>query len=60
MLEFGKSKVVPVLNQAPRHEDVGGCGDTAPHILNYGTIIEVNGPSRSDRFTPREKVVRIR
>jgi hypothetical protein len=29
----GKSKVVPVLNQAPRHEDVLGSGGIAPRIL---------------------------
>jgi len=26
----GKGKVVPVLNQTPRHEDVSGNGDIAP------------------------------
>jgi hypothetical protein len=33
----GKCKVVPVLNQAPRHEDVLGSGGTAPRILNLGS-----------------------
>jgi hypothetical protein len=28
-----KGKVVPVLNQAPRHEDVLGSGGIAPPIL---------------------------
>jgi hypothetical protein len=28
-----KGKVVPVLNQAPRYEDVLGSGDIAPRIL---------------------------
>jgi hypothetical protein len=32
-----KGKFVPVLNQAPRHEDVWGSGGIAPCILNLGT-----------------------
>jgi hypothetical protein len=39
-LEFkgkGKGKDVPVLNLAPRHEDVLGSGDIAPRILDLGT-----------------------
>jgi len=31
------SKVVPVLNKAPRHEDVWESGSTAPRILNLRT-----------------------
>jgi len=33
----GKHKIVPVLNEAPRHEDVFGGGDIAPRILDLGT-----------------------
>jgi hypothetical protein len=33
----GKGNVVPVLNQAPLHEDVLGSGGTAPRILDLGT-----------------------
>jgi hypothetical protein len=33
----GKRKVVPVLNEAPRHEDVLGSEGTAPRILDLGT-----------------------
>jgi hypothetical protein len=29
----GEGKVVPMLNKAPRHEDVLGNEDMAPHIL---------------------------
>jgi hypothetical protein len=29
----GRVKVVPVLNEVSRHEDVLGSGGTAPHIL---------------------------
>jgi hypothetical protein len=32
-----KGKVVPVLNQAPRHEDVLGSGGIAPRVLDLGT-----------------------
>jgi len=32
-LHKGKGKVVPVLNYAPRHEDVWGSGGTAPWFL---------------------------
>jgi hypothetical protein len=32
-----KGKVVPVLNQAPRHEGVLGSGGIAPRILDLGT-----------------------
>jgi hypothetical protein len=35
-LLFVESKVVPVLNQVPRHEDVMGSGGIAPYILNLG------------------------
>jgi hypothetical protein len=35
-MELGKDKVVPVLNEAPRHEDVLGSGGIAPHILDLG------------------------
>jgi hypothetical protein len=33
----GKGKVVPVLNKAPRHEDVLGNGGIALRILDIGT-----------------------
>jgi hypothetical protein len=33
----GKGKVVPVFNQAPRHEGVLGSGGIAPCILDLGT-----------------------
>jgi hypothetical protein len=33
----GNCKVVPVLNEGPRHEDVWRSGDIAPRILNLGT-----------------------
>jgi hypothetical protein len=32
-----------VLNKAPRHENVRGCGGTAPRILDPGTEKEVSG-----------------
>jgi len=32
-----KGKIVPVLHQAPRHEDVLGHRGTVPHILNLST-----------------------
>jgi hypothetical protein len=32
-----KGKFVPVLNEAPRHEDVLGSGGIAPHIFDLGT-----------------------
>jgi hypothetical protein len=32
-----KGEVVPVLNQAPRHEDVLGSEGIDPHILELGT-----------------------
>jgi hypothetical protein len=31
-----KGKVVPMLNYAPRHENVRGSGGIAPRILNLG------------------------
>jgi len=34
---YDKGKVVPVLNEAPRHEDVLGDGSIAPRILNLET-----------------------
>jgi len=33
----GKGKVVPVFNEAQRHEDVLGSGGIAPLILDLGT-----------------------
>jgi len=33
----GRGKVVPVFNEAPRHEDVWGSGGIAPRILKHGT-----------------------
>jgi hypothetical protein len=33
----GKGKVFPLLNEAPRHEDVLEGGVTAPCILDFGT-----------------------
>jgi len=33
----GEHKVVPVLNEAPRHEQVWEGGDLTPRILNLGT-----------------------
>jgi len=33
----GKGKVAPVLNQVPRHEDIGESGGIAPHILDLST-----------------------
>jgi hypothetical protein len=33
----GKFKAVPVLNEAPRHENVLGSGGIAPRILDLGT-----------------------
>jgi hypothetical protein len=32
-----KVKIVPVLNQPPRHEDVLGSGGIVPRILDFGT-----------------------
>jgi len=32
----GEGKFVPMLNRAPRHEDILGIGNIAPHILNFG------------------------
>jgi hypothetical protein len=34
---FTQGKVVPVLNWAPRHEDVWGTGGTVPRIINLDT-----------------------
>jgi hypothetical protein len=44
----GKGKVVPVLNQALRHEDVWGSGCIHPRILYRST-------SRPGRFTPEKE-----
>jgi hypothetical protein len=38
----GEGKVVPVLNEAPCHEDIVGSGDTAPCIPDLGTKMEVS------------------
>jgi len=42
-------KKYPVLNYAPRHEDVLGSGGISPRIFNLGTRWSA---SRSGRFTP--------
>jgi hypothetical protein len=36
LYKYGKGKVVPVLNKAPRQDDVLGSGDIAPPILDLG------------------------
>lgn len=35
-ITVGNSKVVPVFNQALRHEDAWGYGNRVPCILNFG------------------------
>jgi len=48
----GKFKVVPVLSQAPRHEDICGNGGIAPRVLNLDTGFSEWSASRPGRFTP--------
>jgi hypothetical protein len=47
-----EGKVVPVLNQAPRHEDVFGNGGTDPCILNSALDTREWSALRPDLFTP--------
>jgi hypothetical protein len=55
LLHLGKGKIVPTLNQVPRHEDVGGSGGIASRIRNldarWRTVIS---------FTPRPLQPRMR
>jgi hypothetical protein len=51
----GKGKVVPVLNQAPRHEDVlGEWRYSSTHSLTSAVDGDDWSASRPGRFTPRE------
>jgi hypothetical protein len=52
----GKGKVVPVLNWAPRHEDVLGSGGIAPRIL-WPPALDggERSASRTSHFTPTER-----
>jgi len=45
-------KVVPVINQVPRHEDIQRSGDIAPHILNLTLTSGRLTPGEGDPGTP--------
>jgi hypothetical protein len=51
-----KGKFVPVLNYAPRHEDVWGSGDIAPPFLTLALDGGEWSASCPSRFTPGERV----
>jgi hypothetical protein len=55
---MGKCEGVPVLKQAPCHEDVCGRGPTAPRILTSALDAGEQSASSSGRFTPRGKSYR--
>jgi hypothetical protein len=41
----GNDKVVPLLNQLPRHEDVWGSGGIAPCVINHDIRCEWSASS---------------
>jgi hypothetical protein len=55
--EKGKSRVVPVSNQAPRHEDVGGSGGMPPAFLTSALDGGEWPTSRTGLFTSGKKVL---
>jgi hypothetical protein len=47
-----QGKLLPALNQAPRHEDVCGSGVVAPPSLTTALYGGLSSPSRAYRFSP--------
>jgi hypothetical protein len=52
-LSSGNNKIISVLNQVPRHDDIWRSGGIAPYFLTPALDGVEWSASRPDRFTPR-------